>query len=179
MNLMAAQRGAVIRRIFVIATEELKNKEVQQVMDTQVMALREVGGLAPRGRYEGRILEVSAEDAEGIFTEGPHFELIAKQREEVAVFLESRGDDSIVGVRFRAGRNPVGSVRGLFERYWEDERAIDLRKLPTCREIERRAYQIYVARGQKHGFDVEDWTQALRELIEGDESASSPEGEKH
>lgn len=37
---------------------------------------------------------------------------------------------------------------------------------PTRDEIELRAYQIYVERGGGHGHDVEDWLQAVRELIE-------------
>ena len=37
---------------------------------------------------------------------------------------------------------------------------------PTREEIELRAHQIYVERGGAHGQDVEDWTQAERELVE-------------
>jgi hypothetical protein len=32
------------------------------------------------------------------------------------------------------------------------------------REIARRAYDLYLARGRKDGHDVEDWLQAEREL---------------
>ena len=35
---------------------------------------------------------------------------------------------------------------------------------PTRKEIELRAYQIYAGRGAVHGFDLEDWLQAEREL---------------
>ena len=31
-------------------------------------------------------------------------------------------------------------------------------------EIKRRAYEIYLERGEQHGRDVEDWLQAEREL---------------
>ena len=37
---------------------------------------------------------------------------------------------------------------------------------PTRQEIELRAYQIYLARGDAEGNDVEDWLQAERELLE-------------
>jgi hypothetical protein len=37
---------------------------------------------------------------------------------------------------------------------------------PTREEVELRAHQIYVARGDAHGQDVEDWLQAERELLE-------------
>lgn len=40
----------------------------------------------------------------------------------------------------------------------------DLEFRPTREEIEQRAYQIYAARGAVHGFDLEDWLQAEREL---------------
>ena len=35
---------------------------------------------------------------------------------------------------------------------------------PTTEEIARRAYEIFVARGQGAGRDMEDWLQAEREL---------------
>ncbi len=37
-------------------------------------------------------------------------------------------------------------------------------RAPTHEEIERRAYEIYLARGGQHGHDVEDWLQAENEL---------------
>lgn len=35
---------------------------------------------------------------------------------------------------------------------------------PTREEIATRAYEIYTARGGTHGYDIEDWLQAEREL---------------
>lgn len=35
---------------------------------------------------------------------------------------------------------------------------------PAREEIARRAYELYVARGGTHGYDIEDWLQAEREL---------------
>ena len=37
---------------------------------------------------------------------------------------------------------------------------------PSHDEIAQRAYEIYVARGQAGGHDLEDWIQAERELLE-------------
>ncbi len=38
---------------------------------------------------------------------------------------------------------------------------------PAREEIERRAYEIYLAREGVHGYDQDDWLQAERELKEG------------
>ncbi len=35
---------------------------------------------------------------------------------------------------------------------------------PTREEIARRAYEIYMGRGGTHGYDIEDWLQAERQL---------------
>ncbi len=35
---------------------------------------------------------------------------------------------------------------------------------PTREQISRRAYEIYLARGGTHGYDIEDWLKAEREL---------------
>jgi hypothetical protein len=37
---------------------------------------------------------------------------------------------------------------------------------PPREEIERRAYELFVARGEVAGFDQDDWLQAERELRE-------------
>ena len=37
---------------------------------------------------------------------------------------------------------------------------------PAREEIERRAYERYLTRGEVHGYDQEDWLQAERELKE-------------
>ena len=47
----------------------------------------------------------------------------------------------------------------------KDERAVE--NLASEREIERRAYEIYLERGEQPGRDLEDWLQAERELARG------------
>jgi hypothetical protein len=37
---------------------------------------------------------------------------------------------------------------------------------PAREEIERRAYELYLARGEVHGQDQDDWLQAERDLRE-------------
>jgi hypothetical protein len=37
---------------------------------------------------------------------------------------------------------------------------------PTCTEIGRRAYEIFLERGSVHGHDLDDWLQAEHELKE-------------
>jgi hypothetical protein len=36
---------------------------------------------------------------------------------------------------------------------------------PTCEEIAKRAFEIYMGRGQAAGRETEDWAQAERELL--------------
>jgi hypothetical protein len=44
------------------------------------------------------------------------------------------------------------------------------RELPADeQEIRNRAYEIYLERGAHHGYDVEDWLRAERELRESPE----------
>ena len=46
---------------------------------------------------------------------------------------------------------------------------------PTDNEIQLRAYWIHLDRGGQHGYDLDDWLQAERELAEGP-SADPPTG---
>jgi hypothetical protein len=39
-----------------------------------------------------------------------------------------------------------------------------LQSMPTHQEIAARAYELFMARGQSHGSDLEDWLRAETEL---------------
>ena len=46
-----------------------------------------------------------------------------------------------------------------------DDQVVGLNE-PGREEIERRAYELYLTRGEVHGYDRDDWLQAERELRE-------------
>jgi hypothetical protein len=46
-----------------------------------------------------------------------------------------------------------------------DNRTVGLNE-PAREEIERCAHELYLARGEGHGYDEDDWLQAERELRE-------------
>jgi len=46
-----------------------------------------------------------------------------------------------------------------------DDQTLGLNE-PAREDIERRAYELYVARGEVDGYDQDDWLQAERELKE-------------
>jgi hypothetical protein len=39
------------------------------------------------------------------------------------------------------------------------------RRDPITEAIERRAYELFLARGREHGHDLDDWLRAERELL--------------
>lgn len=43
---------------------------------------------------------------------------------------------------------------------------INKKKVPTQKEIELRAYEIYLKRGGEHGDELDDWLAAEKELTE-------------
>ena len=47
------------------------------------------------------------------------------------------------------------------------------RKLPIPRQIEQRAYELYLERGGEHGHDRADWLTAENELTELPEQSNS------
>lgn len=44
------------------------------------------------------------------------------------------------------------------------------RRDPITEAIAQRAYELFVARGQQHGHDLDDWLQAEREFAEAAKS---------
>jgi hypothetical protein len=61
-------------------------------------------------------------------------------------------------------RKPTGDAR--HEQPTSQHNVVSQRR-PTQEEIACRAYEIYLARGQEDGHDVEDWVQAEQELSLG------------
>jgi hypothetical protein len=118
MNTLASQRGAVVRRLFVVTESDRKDSEFQPMIMAQRSVLRDPAVLASRVCYEVRMLAVTDFEGTGIMKNGHHFGLLVKGNDEVAIFPEYRADGSLAAVRFRAGSNLVGGLRDVFEDYW-------------------------------------------------------------
>ena len=43
---------------------------------------------------------------------------------------------------------------------------------PSSADVARRAFELYCQRGCRDGYDVQDWLQAERELLNADSSAA-------
>jgi hypothetical protein len=59
---------------------------------------------------------------------------------------------------------PIPVSEGVLDREHATDREEMPDREPTHDEVARRAYEIYVSRGQEPGRHVEDWLQARREL---------------
>jgi hypothetical protein len=67
--------------------------------------------------------------------------------------------------RYVMAKNPKVEVEGAIASSLSEER---------LEQIRRRAYELYEARGQEDGHDVEDWLQAEGEIGIGKALASEP-----
>lgn len=67
----------------------------------------------------------------------------------------------------RAGSIPNGIEPTVDEPTVADVPVAPAKATPTRADIERRAYQRYLARDSAHGNDVGDWLDAERELVDG------------
>lgn len=68
-----------------------------------------------------------------------------------------------VRVGNRAGNPTASDISGKKSEYADPSGG----RAPTDDEIQLRAYRIYLDRDGRHGYDLDDWLQAERELIEG------------
>jgi hypothetical protein len=165
MNIMAAQRGARIRRLLMIAPNE-ENEQLDQIMTSQVHALREVRAFAPSAKYEVKVLFISNERHEEMLKTYRHFGLLVNKSDIVAMFPEYREDGLMVAVRFRAGSNRVGDLKKVFSNCWREDAALTLESWPSESEIQMRAYERYLSRGRQPGQALDDHLAAKRELIQ-------------
>jgi hypothetical protein len=68
----------------------------------------------------------------------------------------------------------AAGVEGLEQEVAESARTEpQLASAPSLEEIQQRAYELHLERGCAHGYDVDDWLQAERELKERHQSAST------
>jgi serine/threonine protein kinase len=118
MNTLASQRGAIVKRLFVVTETDRRNPEFQPMITAQKMVLDETSALALKGRYEVKILDVTESERKDLVKKSHHFGLMARGDGEVAIFPEYRVDGSLAAVRFRAGSDLVGGLREIFEDYW-------------------------------------------------------------
>jgi hypothetical protein len=116
MNILAAQRGAIVKRLFVITDSDRKAPDYQAMLQAQRAVLKEVAGWELKGRYEVKVYEATEVEAENIMRQGHHFGLLVRGNDEIAVFPEYRKDGSLSAVRFRS--NLVGDLQDTFADYW-------------------------------------------------------------
>ncbi|MGC2695018.1 MAG: hypothetical protein WA738_04430, partial [Candidatus Angelobacter sp.] len=119
MNTLAAQRGAIVKRLFVITDSDRKAADFQSMIEAHKKVLSQISGLALKGRYEVRVSDVTESEEKDIMRKGHHFGLLVRGDDEVAIFPQYRTDGSLAAVRFRAGRDLVGGLRYTFEEYWD------------------------------------------------------------
>lgn len=136
MNRLAAQRGATIRRVFLITERDrLQEAELDAILQSHVRMsadLRRLGvqvdsAVTPSsgGHYCG-FVEMGDEDRTRLVQAGGHFGLIKIDNEEIAIFPQYRDDGVIVSVQFRAGWDIGASVLPNFWPRLADSRPIEL-----------------------------------------------------
>jgi len=165
INVIAAQRGSIIKRLIIIGPEDPNSKYFLKAMYNHMQLLREVEALEPAGSYEVKILYAPELNSGNALYSEHHFGLLIRKGDKVAVYPEYRKDETIAAARFRAGDNLVGNVRGTFNLYWNHSRAIDIRNWPNEEDIRVRAYEKHIASAGSPHSPEEDWIQAEKELI--------------
>lgn len=66
------------------------------------------------------------------------------------------------------GNNPerlAGSKKRASAKSWQSQQGVALSEADVETHIAKRAYELYEQRGWQHGHDLEDWTQAAREVV--------------
>jgi serine/threonine protein kinase len=127
MNAMAADRGAIIRRLFMIAPADLKHPDFALVVESQMHVLKQMKELTISGIYEVRVMEISEQELSQTLKQRDHFGLLVKGgvEGEIVIYPEYRENGSLKVVRFLADQNLGEELRLKFEDYWH-ERGVPL-----------------------------------------------------
>ncbi len=72
--------------------------------------------------------------------------------------------DSAPGARRAKGRDPELSRQDSSHEGPYQPPSVNEHTAPVDEEIAQRAYELYLARGGAHGYDLEDWLEAERQL---------------
>jgi serine/threonine protein kinase len=112
MNRLVAQRGATVRRVFLITAEDRRNApELGPILRSHARVGDDLAGLGIEtnkplpsdGGYYSGFVDIDHQKRERLVREGKHFGLVLVQGQEIAIFPVYRGDGVIVAVQFRAG----------------------------------------------------------------------------
>jgi serine/threonine protein kinase len=118
MNATAAQRGATVRRVFIVAPPDYNHQDFDLVMQSQVQICLEMRTRQVKGVYEVRVHDVAEAQLEQMLKQKDHFGLLVKGGAEIVVYPEYRADGSLSVVKFLADQNMADRLRARFEDYW-------------------------------------------------------------
>ncbi len=133
MNKIAAQRGAVIRRVFLI-TEKDKRKDPQltKILRSHVRIIKELNsmgiptndaGVNGKGYFTGFKI-ISEADRHKIVKQGKHFGLLVKGGRKILIAPVYRDDGVIVTIQFRAQSDLVDGLGKYFQELLESSRVL-------------------------------------------------------
>jgi serine/threonine protein kinase len=131
MTALAAKRGAVIRRVFVILDSDKRAADYDRTLAAQRDVLRELNCDSDvSGSYQVRLCEQSEASVGELIQDGGHFGLLSRQNEEIAIFPEYRQDGSLLCIRFRAAGDLTSGLRERFEQLWDSSSPLSLDEIP-------------------------------------------------
>ncbi len=137
MNMIAAKRGAKIRRVFILTEREVEDDlDAGAVIAAHISALEELAeaGIETRrvekeGGYSCGFLMVTEEEREKIIRSDEHFGLLVKDNRGLVVFPVYRDDRTLGAIHFRADAEVGSNARRTFQEF--ESKASDLRLLPA------------------------------------------------
>jgi serine/threonine protein kinase len=122
-NVLAATRGATVRRVFLITPEDEKDPEFWRIIQAQLNAVEALDSMKINtknrdlglGGYWVGYHRVSTVDRDRLIHEGRHYGILSKGGRDTVAIVTYNPDGQIVAVRFRAGRAIFEDQRTHFD----------------------------------------------------------------
>ncbi len=125
INKLIAQRGASVRRVFVLTPEEIVDRDVRFVMQAhqRVIAELETSGIRAKSRdpegggYWAGYVVVDPLEREELIRRRRHFGLVRKDNHQTWVFPVYRQDQQVVALQFRSTHDEGSELLEFFAKH--------------------------------------------------------------
>jgi serine/threonine protein kinase len=123
----AAAHGAAVKRVFLLADEDLSNPHLEQIVAAHLNAMADLDASA-RANFSVRYVIVAQDERRKLVANGKHFGLLVKGGHHTAMWPVYDPNDKLVTLRFRSEPRQVEGLREAFEEIWVKARPlVDLR----------------------------------------------------
>lgn len=132
MNRLIAQRGATVRRVLILTTEDEQEDEVKRIIKSHCRVMEELDATGinstkpelSEGGYFTGVKIVTQNEREELYKGRKHFGLVIKDGQKILIFPIYREDGGMAAIQFRSTSDLTDGLQNYFNELLSDSTSI-------------------------------------------------------